>query len=155
MAYTQASYAAGAGYYPRHNPGQGIQNPGFKTSVKKHKCNFCDYQSDRTNNVKRHVEKVHPEMYGGHIKPGGGSMENTQQPSRLYPSGYNERNIHGMISEQNKTGGVMVENTQQPPRFYQSNHIENHPEMVNKQSKFAGGSLQNISQPVRYMYSER
>ncbi len=27
---------------------------------KKHKCIYCDYTSDQSNNVKRHVEKKHP-----------------------------------------------------------------------------------------------
>ena len=151
MAYTQASYGAGAGYYPQYNHGLAIPNRGFKTSVKKHTCNFCDYRSDRTYNVRRHVEKVHPEMCGGRFKPGGGSMENTQ-PSRLYPTGYIERNIHGMINEQNKPGGVIFENTQQPPRFYQNNPVErDHLGMVNTQSRSAGGLLQNMSQPARYI----
>ena len=89
MAYTQANYASDPEYYPQHNPEQDFPKQGF-TPLKMYQCRPCDYRSDRTNNVKKHVEKVHPEMYGGHIKPGGGSMENTQQPSRLYLSGYKE-----------------------------------------------------------------
>ena len=30
-------------------------------NLKKHKCIYCNYQSDRPRNVRRHVEKKHPE----------------------------------------------------------------------------------------------
>jgi hypothetical protein len=151
MAYTQANYVTGPGYYPQHNPGHAFPNLGFKTSVKMHTCDFCDYQSNKPFNVRRHMERNHLGKSGGVIKPSGESMENTQQPPRLYQSGYIEKNIHGMSNEQNKSGGVIVENTQQPPRFYPSKHIErNHPEMVNTQNTSGEGPLQNIYYTDRY-----
>ena len=91
MAHTQANYASDPGYYPRQNTGDAFPNMGSKTSVKMHKCDFCDYQSDNTCNVRRHMGRKHLGKSGGVIKPGGDSMENTQHPPRLYQSGYIEK----------------------------------------------------------------
>ena len=48
---------------------------------KKHKCIYCDYTSDQSNNMKRHVMKKHPE---NSPTPIDGVREHSVKKNRLY-----------------------------------------------------------------------
>ena len=156
MAYTQVNYATGPGYNPRHNPGQDFPNQGF-TPLKMYQCGYCNFQSYRSNHVKRHSEKKHPRMSVEIIKPA--------TPLKKYKCGFcnyqSERTSNvirhaekkhlGMNVTISKPGGVIVENTQQPTGFYPSKHIEKiHPEIINRQNISGEGPLQNIYYTDRY-----
>ena len=46
--------------------------------IKKHKCNLCEYRSDRTPNIRRHKKLVH------------GDMKHQASPSVSVPIGYKQ-----------------------------------------------------------------
>ena len=62
MVYTKENHIPVPGYYPRNNPAPAYLNNGLNGSKKMYQCGFCNYQSYRSNNVRRHVEKIHPGM---------------------------------------------------------------------------------------------
>ena len=62
MVYTNENHIPVPGYYPRNNPASAYLNNGLNGSKKMYQCGFCSYQSYRTNNLRRHVEKIHPGM---------------------------------------------------------------------------------------------
>jgi hypothetical protein len=50
------------GNYAIPNQDLSFQNHQGTTPAKRHKCQFCNYSSDRLGNVRRHVEIKHPGM---------------------------------------------------------------------------------------------
>ena len=62
MVYTKEYHVPVPGYYPRNNPSHAYLNNGLNGSKKMYHCGFCNYQSYRTNNLRRHVEKIHHGM---------------------------------------------------------------------------------------------
>ena len=76
MSYTPMNYTPVSGNYPPLPYGVStIQNLHGTPLLKKHKCKSCNYQSNRSHDVKRHVEKKHPEMNNTNVQSYGFPME--------------------------------------------------------------------------------
>ena len=62
MSYPPMNYTPVSGNYPLPYKNLSQQHLQGKPLLKKHKCDLCNYTSDRPRNVRRHVEKLHPGM---------------------------------------------------------------------------------------------
>ena len=59
------------------------------TPAKKHKCKFCNYTSDQSNNVTRHALKKHPEMNNTNVQSYASPM-GIENAGVVYQQNYRE-----------------------------------------------------------------
>ena len=71
MSYAPMNYTAISGNYPLPYPESTLQNQQGTLLLKKHKCKFCNYTSDQSNNVTRHALKKHPGMNNKNVQSYG------------------------------------------------------------------------------------
>ena len=69
------NYTPVSGNYPLPYQDPSLQNLQGKPLLKKHKCRYCNYTTDRSHDIKKHIGRKHPEMNNTNVQSYGLPME--------------------------------------------------------------------------------